>query len=92
MKKNTIRLNEAQLRKIVAENVKGVLKEGYLDEEYIGDDLQVIKNAVESIKEKISRGNIAGIGDNPMNGRLLNEKISEIDEIVTQLLSEDNWY
>ena len=29
MKKNIIKLNESQLRKIVAESVKKVLKEGY---------------------------------------------------------------
>lgn len=34
--KNTVKLNESQLRKIVAESVKKVLKEGYYDADFRG--------------------------------------------------------
>ncbi len=46
MKKNVVKLNESQLRKIVAESVKKMLKE-----EYDGNYLQLIKEEMHRLYE-----------------------------------------
>ena len=46
MKKNTVKLNESQLRKIIAESVKKVLKE-----DYDGNYIQLIKEEMHRLYE-----------------------------------------
>lgn len=53
MKKNTIRLDENTLRKIVAESVKKVLKEGYDSNEARVDD--VMRNLLLQVKAAYNR-------------------------------------
>ena len=66
MKKNTIRLNETQLRKIVAESVKKVLKEGnsfnfYKDKEdrsgELKDKILSLRSYAIQLYEFIEKGN-----------------------------------
>ena len=47
MKKNTIKLNESQLRNIVAESVKKVLKEAY------GEKVEPDRETIEKVAELI---------------------------------------
>lgn len=89
--KKKFKINEAQLKQIVAKSMIKVLKENYADEEFIGDDLQTIKDTITSIKEKISRGNLAGAGYDPTTDGFLSSKIKEMDEIIDELLS-DSWH
>ena len=49
MKKNTIKLNEAQLRQIVAESVKKVLKEGSKEWGFKEETLDAIREAYNAL-------------------------------------------
>ena len=87
--KSTVKLNENSLKRIVAESIRRAINEN--EEEFIGDELQSIKNAVISIKQKIANGNLAGNSYDPSADNFLSSKINEIDEIVTSLLNND-WF
>lgn len=84
-----MKISENALKKIVAESIRRAINEN--EEEFIGDELQSIKNAVISIKQKIENGNLAGSGYDPSTDNFLSSKINEIDEIVTSLLNND-WF
>jgi hypothetical protein len=89
MGKSVIKINENELRKIVSEAIqRNLVKEG---EEFIGDELQTIKNAVDSIKQKITGGNMPGSGYDPTSDYFLSSKIEELEGIVNELLS-DTWH
>ena len=89
MGKNVVKINENELRKIVSEAIqRNLVKEG---EEFIGDELQTIKNAVDSIKQKIAGGNMPGSGYDPTSDYFLSSKIEELEGIVNELLS-DTWH
>ena len=51
--KNTIKLNESQLRQIVAESVKKVLKEGIRDIEGLGEEIKDAEGIAYELREKI---------------------------------------
>lgn len=51
--KNTIKLNESQLRQIVAESVKKVLKEGIRDIEGLGEEIRDAEGIAYELREKI---------------------------------------
>ena len=82
-------VSENRLRRIIAEAIRrNLVKEG---EEFIGDELQTIKNAVDSIKQKIAGGNMPGSGYDPTSDYFLSSKIEELEGIVNELLS-DTWH
>ena len=58
MKKNTIKLNENALRKIVADSVKKVLKEEYEERfnSFLGDEnyMETIKNCIAGMNNTIA--------------------------------------
>lgn len=82
-------VSENRLRKIIAEAIRrNLVKE---EEEFIGDELQTIKNAVDSIKQKIAGGNMPGSGYDPTSDYFLSSKIEELEGIVNELLS-DTWH
>ena len=53
MKKNTIRLDENTLRKIVAESVKKVLKEGVRNLNELGEEIREIEAHAQELLDKI---------------------------------------
>lgn len=86
-------LKENKIAKIVAESVKKFLKEyeDFNQEETIGDELQQIKDAVTTIRQKMGTGGLAGLGYDPTVDSFFEGKINEIEEAVDALLNDD-WY
>jgi hypothetical protein len=75
--KNTVKLNESQLRKIVAESVKKVLKEGY-NQQIVDDAIQ----AILSIRKKVSDA-ATQVGFNPGQG---NDEVSKLIKQISALM------
>ena len=77
MKKNVVRLNENTLRKIIAESVKKVLKEGY-NQQIVDDAIQ----AILSIRKKVSDA-ATQVGFNPGQG---NDEVSKLIKQISALM------
>lgn len=80
MTKNTIKLNESALRKIVAESVKKVLNEGY-NQQIVDDAIQ----ALFDIERKVDLAN-QQLGFNPNEGdRNVAKLIGQISQCIYRL-------
>ena len=77
------------LDKIISEAIKKALNEDYEEEDFIGDELETIDQAVASIRQKMQGGNLAGADEQSL--AFLEERVSQIETAVSELLSDD-WY
>lgn len=71
MKKNVVKLNEEQLRKVVAESISSVLKEEYdsFIEDTIGKELSEIEENIDTIEYKLgAEGKLNGGVVHALNG------------------------
>lgn len=85
MKKNTIKLNEEQLKKLVADSVKNALMESIME----GDDNSVVKTMTETFTATIAAWNKLGDlideakSDSTMKYR---DRLLRIDELFNELV------
>lgn len=92
MKRNIIRLNEAQLKRLVAESVKGVLKEYDLNQWGQGKEdlfLQAIERMADYVLENIGTDYFENAIDlNECDGDDIQELLSCIDNIDTDIFDK----
>ena len=90
MKKNTVKINEGQLKKIVAESVKKMLKENIVASAPTFKELQIVLNKVTGILSKFSNNIPQEQSDEFMKlaGREWNdlwESLSSLEETVIKI-------
>lgn len=87
-RKNTIRLTESELKNIIAESVKNILKEGYDDEYDFQEELiEQIRNELFSVLEKYDNHLL----DSGVMTGWAYEYISYIHKILKQILPYNQW-
>ena len=84
MKKNTIKLNENTLRKIVAESVKKVLKED-LSVGIIDEELEAMERILNSIIDALNLNDYSPIGINGLDKERVIPAIKDIKNGISTL-------
>lgn len=85
MKKNTIKLNEEQLKKLVADSVKNALMESIME----GDDNSVVKTMTETFTATIAAWNkLSDLIDEAKSDSTMKyrDRLLRIDELFNELV------